>query len=220
MLSRVCHNMDSMFSLQRMIGGDGKFFFLLEASAEQTTASAKALEEWLKHPSDTRSLEALMQTRRNDKHLTEEINLLLCRTFVTPLDRDDIEYLATALYKIPKTLEKFLERLLICQALAGTADFSRQIQIVVQASNIVRKMVQDVRHNPELDIVKSQNDQLQHLEGEADKVLLELKKELYSGRYDPVQVLAVDHLYELLEKAIDRCRDAGIVLFRMALKLW
>jgi uncharacterized protein len=208
-----------MFSLQRMVGGDGEFFTLLEASAEQAAISAKALAEVLGQSTGAPSLDKLIAAHHKDRHITEEIHALLCRTFVTPLEREDIEKLSRALYKVPKTLEKFIEQLAVSQSLMGQVDFTRQVQIVAQATNIVLNMVKDVRRNPELAEVKEMNDRLQSLEGEADKLLLSLMRDLYSGRYNAVQVVAVGGLYQLLEKAIDRCRDAGNVLFGMALKL-
>ena len=208
-----------MFSLQRLVGGDGEFFTLLEASAEQSALGAKALLELLPQPISARSLERLIDIRRKNKNVTDEIFRLLCRSFVTPLDREDLEKLATSLYKIPKTLEKFTEQWVAGQALLGPMNFSRQLLIIAQSADIVLQMVKDLPRNPEVVTVKRQIDQLQKLEGEADKLLLDLMKDLYSGRYGPVQVLALGGLYELLEKAVDRCRDAGNILFGMALKL-
>jgi uncharacterized protein len=59
---------------------------------------------------------------------------------------------------------------------------------------------------------------MQYLEGEADKTIMELLKELYSGKHDPIAVMVRKDLYELLEKIIDRCRDVGNVISNIALK--
>lgn len=48
--------------------------------------------------------------------------------------------------------------------------------------------------------------------------MVELLRDLYSGRRDPLQVIIVKDLYELMEKIIDRCRDAGNVVLQIALK--
>lgn len=67
-------------------------------------------------------------------------------------------------------------------------------------------------------MVKEQNDKLQYLEGEADKLMMELLRGLYNGESDPIRVIALKDLYELLEKVIDRCRDAGNIIFHIVLK--
>ena len=66
--------------------------------------------------------------------------------------------------------------------------------------------------------MKEQNDRLQYLEGEADKMMVELLRALYNGESDAVAVIALKDLYDLLEKVIDRCRDAGNVIFHIVLK--
>jgi uncharacterized protein Yka (UPF0111/DUF47 family) len=66
--------------------------------------------------------------------------------------------------------------------------------------------------------VKIKNAVLQKVEGDADKLILDILKDLYSGRHEPTKVLAMKDLYELLEKVIDRCRDAGNVITHIILK--
>jgi len=56
------------------------------------------------------------------------------------------------------------------------------------------------------------------MEGEADKLMFALIKDLYGGKHDPLKVIAIMDLYETLEKIIDRCRDAGNVIFQVVLK--
>jgi uncharacterized protein Yka (UPF0111/DUF47 family) len=136
---------------------------------------------------------------------------------VTPLEREDIEALATALYKIPKTLEKFGERLTLCPEPLRQTDFSRQAELLTSATETVLLLVKQLR-NPKLEIVKEHNDKLQYLEGTADNLMLDLLRGLYAGDHDAVRVIALKDLYELLEKVIDRCRDAGNVIFHIVLK--
>ena len=62
------------------------------------------------------------------------------------------------------------------------------------------------------------NDRLQHFEGEADKAILELYRDLFSGRHDALTVIVLKDLYELLEKIIDRCRDVGYAISQIVLK--
>jgi uncharacterized protein len=209
-----------MFSLQRLLGKDDKFYDLLERSAEQASACVRSLIDLLQRQPSQRNLDDFIQTRRKDKRITEEINVALCKTFVTPFEREDIEALSTALYKIPKTIEKFSEHLLLSQHSLNltTEDFAHQIRLLEQATSTVYQMVKALRQRPRLESVNEQNDRLQHFEGEADKLMLQLLQDLYSGRHDPLRVVVLRALYELLEKVIDRCRDAGNIVFHIVLK--
>ncbi len=207
-----------MFSLQRLFGKEDKFFDLLEASAQEARTSVQILIRFSQVPDQPGSLDAFIQSRRKDKQITAEISEALCTTFVTALEREDIEALSNSLYKIPKTAEKVGERMLICPQHLRGVDLSRHVEMLEQATDAILAMIKDLRQGLNLERMKAQNDRLQHIEGEADKHILELYKDLYSGRHDPLKVIFLKDLFELLEKVIDRCRDAGNVINHIVLK--
>jgi uncharacterized protein Yka (UPF0111/DUF47 family) len=207
-----------MFSLQRLLGKEDMFFGLLEASAQEAHTSVQALVKLSKALDKPVELEEFSRSRRKDKEITETIRNAVYTTFVTALEREDIESLGNALYRIPKTVEKFSERILLSPPLVRGVDFSRQIDPLDQATGCVLKMVQSLRHGVDLEEIKRLNDKLQQVEGEADKAILELYRDLFSGRHDPLKVIMLKDLYELLEKVIDRCRDAGNVISQIVLK--
>jgi uncharacterized protein len=204
--------------LKRLIGSDERFFDLLEASAKEAQSSVQLLVNMMKQPEAVPTLTEFNQARRKDKQITERISEQLCKTFVTPLEREDIEALAIALYKIPKTVEKFSEKYLLCRRHLNDNDFSRQLQILERSTDTVAKMVTALRKRPDLETVKDQNEHLHDLEGEADKLIMALNVELYGGQIDTLKVIILTDLYETLEKIIDKCRDAGNVIFQIVLK--
>ena len=207
-----------MNALRRLLGHDDKFFDLLESSAVEAQSSVRLLVSMLRRTDGVLTLDELIQARRKDKRITEEITEQLCKTFVTPLEREDIEALSHALYRIPKTIEKFAERLLVSQSQFRAELFQRQATLLQKSTDAVDRMVRQLRRGPHLDKIQEENSQLHGYEGEADKLILELLHDLYSGRYDALKMIVLRDLYELLEKVIDRCRDAGNVIFQIALK--
>src|SRR3954453_258895 len=126
-----------MFSLQKLLGKDGKFFRLMEASAEECHASIHGLINLLNNPPQKRSLDAFVEARRKDKRITTELTEHLLKPFVTPLEREDIEALAEALFKIPKTVEKFGERLLIADKQVHGVDFTKQMEMLGKAADTI-----------------------------------------------------------------------------------
>jgi len=205
-------------NLRKLLGHDDKFFDLLESSAVEAQSSVQLLANMLKTPDAAPTLDEFVQTRRKDKRITEEITEELCKTFVTPLEREDIEALSIALYKIPKTVEKFSEKFILCHNHIKEVDFTKQLKLLEQTTETVAEMVKKLRKRVHLEKMKDQNSRLHYLEGEADKLILELVKELYSGKHEPLKVIIILDLYETLEKIIDRCRDAGNVIFQIVLK--
>jgi hypothetical protein len=99
-----------MFSIQKFFSHDSKFFDLLETSAEETLASTRLLIELLKDRSHPHPLDQFKLSRGKGKRINKQISEELVSTFVIGLEREDIEALSYALYRIPKTIEKFAER--------------------------------------------------------------------------------------------------------------
>jgi uncharacterized protein Yka (UPF0111/DUF47 family) len=207
-----------MFSLQKLLGKEDKFFTLLEASAQEARTSVQALVKLSKSLDQPVVLDEFIHSRRKDKQITEEISEAVYTTFITALEREDIEDLSNALYKIPKTIEKFSERVLLAPQYVRGIDFSTQISLLERATDMVLEMIKTLRGGMDLEKIKDLNDKLQYLESEADKHMMTLYKELFSGKHEPLQVVMLKDLYELLEKVIDRCRDAGNVTAHIVLK--
>ncbi|MGO8927903.1 MAG: DUF47 domain-containing protein [Limisphaerales bacterium] len=207
-----------MFSLQKLLGKEDKFFTLLEASAEQARTSVQALVKLSKTLDNPPPVDEFTYSRQKDKQITEEISHAVYTTFITALEREDIEELSNALYKIPKMIDKFTTRLLATPQYVRGIDFSKQIGLLERATDIVLELVKSLRQGMDLEKVKGLNDKLQFLESEADNHMMALYKDLFSGKHEPVQLIVLKDLYELLEKVIDRCRNAGNVIARIALK--
>lgn len=207
-----------MKALRKLLGHDDKFFDLLEASALEAQSSVQLLAALVKNPEQAPTLDEFIHRRRNDKRITEEITESLCKTFVTPLEREDIEALSFALYKIPKTAEKFSEKFMLCPARMRGVDLQGQVHILEEAVSTVAEMVRKLRTKSHLETMKEQNDRLHHLEGQADKLMLQFVRDLYSGQHEPLKVIITLDLCETLERIVDRCRDAGNVIFQIVLK--
>src|SRR5215211_5341236 len=103
----------TMASLEKLLGRQETFLELFEASAEQAHQSAAALARFVARPAAQRSLDEFIGSRRQDKEITKRISEELCSGYITSLDREDIEALSNSLYKIPKTIEKIAERILL-----------------------------------------------------------------------------------------------------------
>jgi len=207
-----------MFSLQRLLGKEDKFFDLLEASADEARTSVRTLLKYLQNPDQLKTLDEFIQSRRKEKAITAEISEALCTTFVTALEREDIEALSNGLYKISKTVEKIAERLMLAPQFLKGINLSSEIALLERAADIVLEMIRELRKGVHLEKMKSLNDQLQEAEGEADKVLLGLLRQLYTSDFEMNRIVFLKDYFELLEKVIDRCRDAGNVVTHIVLK--
>ena len=207
-----------MFSVQKFFSQDTKFFELLEASADETRELVRLLVELLKDRTHSHPLDQFALARGKDKRITDQISQELVNTFVTGLEREDIEMVSYALYRICKTIEKFAERFNLSPQRLVNVDFSQQVTLVERATETLSEMVRQLRKMPPLDRIKEMNDRMQAIESEADDVILHLLSEVYGGKYEPIQAMLVRDLHDLLEKIIDRCRDAANAISHIVLK--
>ena len=210
-----------MSLLQRFFGRDDQFFQLLENSASEAKRGAVLLSRVAANVGQgviDEMIGDLAQCRRKHKRVSQEITEQLCKKFVTPFEREDIEALSSALYKISKNVEKIGERLTISPPGAKMENVARQISLLEQATSIVAKMVGELRANRHGELIKDDYERLQVLEGEADRVMNDLLRNVYHGESDARMVVFWKDIYELLEKGVDRCRDAGYVVFHVVLK--
>jgi uncharacterized protein Yka (UPF0111/DUF47 family) len=210
-----------MSAFQRLLGRDRKFFDLLAASAAEAKAGTQRLaalaEQISKGGADPQMVE-ISRKREAHKQISNEITEALCRQFYTPFEREDIEQLSDALYKISKTVEKTAERLAISPSMQSLPTIQKQLSLLVSGAEVVEKMVKDLCEGHHGENIKDDYARVQAIEGEADRAIGELLLTLYREETDARVIISWKDIYDLLEKAVDRCRDAGFVVFHVALK--
>lgn len=211
-----------MFKLPFLKPRDNKFCVLLEGLSTQARECAVHLKTFVESVNATeqaQAAEAITASRRKSKELTGQITAELCRTYITPFDREDIQDIAADLYKIPKTIEKIKERLATHGLNSVKGDFSRQIDVIVQESEAMQEMVRELTkagHDDERIIAKAH--QLQELENKGDAILGELLVALFKNNTDARDLILRKDIYDMLEKVVDRYRDAASVALQIVLK--
>ena len=206
-----------MFSLQTMFGQGKQFYTLLEDAAVAGHDAARALHEMLREDDRVPALDAFKLARQRERDASDQISQALVDSFITPIEREDIEALGSALYKIPKQIEKFADRYSMALQHLEHIDFAPRAAMLEQAASVVVKMIRALP-KMKLDQMKALSDELRALENEADRLMLELYRDIYSGKLDPLQMFLLKEFFEILEKAIDRCREAGVVTYEIVLK--
>ena len=206
-----------MISFQRLLGRQDEFFGLLEASAAECVASITALRAVLARPGEKPVLEAFAAARRKDKELTQQLEEMLIHVFVTPIEREDIELLADKLYKIPKVIEKFAERYALVFDRVADVRFDGQAEALERAVGLLRQMVAAL-HGADIAAIKSKQSELRGLARGAEIALAESLTALYVPGYDALKAIIVHDLFELLERAMERTREAAAVIAHILLK--
>ena len=170
-----------MSSLLNFFTRDNRFFDLLEQSAVEAQNGATAIGKLMalmgEGPIET-MIRDLDETRRKHKRISQEVTEALTKVFVTPIEREDIEALSSALYKITKNCEKIGDRIAICPPGSDLRSVTKQVGMLGQAGDVVAKMVHELRRKAHGEQVRDLYERLQTIEGEADRTMNEQLRDL------------------------------------------
>ncbi|HEY8189130.1 MAG TPA: DUF47 family protein [Micavibrio sp.] len=200
---------------------ENKFCIFLERLSGQAHACALHLKVFIESPdaaAQTHASQAIAGCKAAAKSISADITAELCRTFITPFDREDIQDFAADLYKIPKAMDKIKNRLAMHGIASIKGDFSRQIDLIVQEAEAMEDMVHELTrgHNAKRIIEKAAV--LQELENRGDDILGDLLVSLFRNEHDARDLILRKDIYDMLEKVIDYYRDAAGIALQIVLK--
>jgi predicted phosphate transport protein (TIGR00153 family) len=147
--------------------------------------------------------------------LTREVLLRLHRTFVTPIDREDIHALALALDDVADAIDdcaKLMQLYRLDRVRPGVRELAR---ILADQTRQVEKAMEALRDRA---VIAGSTEEIDRLEHEADVVYQQSIVVLFDHEKDPIQVIKWKELYGYLEAATDRCEDIGNVLDGISVK--
>jgi uncharacterized protein Yka (UPF0111/DUF47 family) len=210
--------MAAMFSLKRLFSSNDEFFALLASMSAQGHESAKALGRLTAGKAGNEALAALRQSRERERVLAAEIEELLCNSHPAPFGKDDVEPLARAVQAVPRSIRTFAERYNISRAHLDPMSFAPETAMLQTATDALHSLVVELRTGTRLTTAKTHNDTLQKIEGEMDDTVVNSIVQLYERTDRPIRAIVLKDLYELLDRTFDRCRTAGNLILRIAMK--
>lgn len=197
-----------------------KFYTLLSRQAEFVRISTDNLTSlFLSTDSENdAAFNRIMAAKSGAKATSLEITKELCQTFVTPFDREDIQDIADNLYRIPKTIEKIAERVLLHNIPANQGDFDRQVKLIAGEAEVMTELISALISKNANKTVIEKAEKLNELEQTGDEIRNDLLKSLYSTERDIRDLLIRRDIYDMLEKVVDRFRDVASVALQIVLK--
>jgi uncharacterized protein len=194
----------------RLIPREEKFFTDFQALADELKHGARLLEEMLapEHPVWDKADE-IKEVEHKCDFLTHGIIQRLNRTFVTPLDREDIHGLARSLDDVMDSIDASAT-LVRLYRLNSVRFGSRELaQIISASTDQVRLALVALEHDKGL---LAHAVEINRLENEADRVHQQAVGKLFDDEQDPLVVLKWKETLDFLEAATDRCEDVANVL--------
>jgi predicted phosphate transport protein (TIGR00153 family) len=200
-----------------LIPKEEAFFELFKKAAHNMIEGSRLLKEMMEHFQDpVQQAKRIKDVEHVGDGLTHDIALRLNQTFITPIDREDIHDLASALDDILDVIEAIADRFVIYKIGMPTDTALRLADILYQASVAVGCGVDrlGMTHSAVTECAV----QVNSLENEADRLSRDAISALFEKETDPISVIKWKEIYENFEAGTDRCEDVANILERIALK--
>jgi hypothetical protein len=203
--------------LARIFGPrDRAYFELFEEAGRNMREAAELLDRMLRNYPDTKPLaKDILTCEHEGDRITHDIIDRLNHTFVTPIDREDILALASAIDDIVDYTEEVADYLGLYKIEAPMDQAIRLAQVLKDASREIAEAIPSLRGFRD---ISSHTVEINRLENEGDRITREAVASLFDGRIDPMVVIRWKDLFERLEAAIDATEHAANILEGIVIK--
>lgn len=194
------------------------FYNLINELAKQAKASSEGLHAYVQHGDATR--QPMTDARSASKKALETLVEEVCRAFITPFDREDVQELAEALYRISAMIDTIQQRMHIHHLHSLDGDFQRMAEIIVKQGDLLVTLIEGLNRNDKASHLQEKVARLYELEDEGDIVALELEHALFTHEPlpDALNLIVRKDLYQSLEGVTDAYRDVAAIALRIILK--
>jgi uncharacterized protein len=197
----------------RLMPTEGRFFDLFVDHAEQILQASHELASLMAAFDDVQSRCYNIETieKRGDRIAQSAIELLH-KTFITPIDRDDIHHLVTRMDDILDMMEDAAQSIYLYDIRSVTLEAKRLADICVGCAEQVKEAVSLLSNMENAAKILAVCIEIDKLESEADHVMRSAMAKLFRDEPDVRQVIKLRAIYEMLEEVTDRCEDVANII--------
>jgi uncharacterized protein len=201
----------------RFMPKEGKFFDLFNAHAEQIVLGGQALVALmsaLNHSEEeaAKLCETINTIENRADKITHETMTQLHKSFITPLDREEIHHLITGLDDILDLIQDSAQTIALYDIRRVSPEAIKLAEIVLSCCERVSSAVAllpSMDNGPE---ILKLCDAIDHLESDADVVMRDAMSKLFRDEPDVRELIKFKEIYELLENVTDRCEDVANII--------
>jgi len=199
--------------LNRLLPRETSFFDFFERHAALTVEGAK---EFLSLVTTAANIEPKTRRIKEIEHETDVITHqcveALHKTFITPIERDDIHRLITKMDDVMDWVEAAADRIQLYGIQKMTPELKDLADTLVRATEEVQQAIKCLRDMRNAEQILKKCVDINRLENEADTILRSAVARLFREEKDPIEVIKWKEIYESLENATDRCEDVANIL--------
>jgi hypothetical protein len=200
-----------------LIPKDEKFFVMFKEMTTTIIEGAQLLKELMDDfENPALSQKMIKDVEHKADQLTHDIIKKLNKSFVTPLDREDIYALSAALDDILDLIDASAQRIVMYNVEKPTQEAKELAFLILKSCQTIDKAVALL--GGKLEPIAEYCVEVNALENEADRVCREAISRLFDEEKDPIQLIKWKEIYETLERATDKCEDAANILESVVVK--
>jgi len=185
---------------------------MIERQSKNVLEGVDALVNMLEHYNEIdKKREKIKQIENEGDKMVHDIFSELNKTFITPIDREDITKLTSSLDDILDNLEAVSERLIIYEIKKPPQYMLEFAQILQKTTRNVNQGINLLRNFKEAKQIRAFCKEINTLENEGDILLRKATADLFKKK-DPIEIIKIKELYDDMEAAIDRCEDVADVI--------
>ncbi|MDP2277413.1 MAG: DUF47 family protein [Nitrospirota bacterium] len=194
------------------------FFEIFDRAALNVTKAATLLVSLMENFDnvDARAKE-IYEVEQDGDMLTHEIMKKLNKTFITPIDREDLHALASSLDDVLDLIWASVDRLAVFKVTEPTKEAIAMSKDLLATAEVIHKAIQKLKEK-NYSYVQEYCIEINRLENRVDRTFRDALGALFNDVKDPILIIKWKEIYEHLEDAADKCEDVANVLEAIVLK--
>lgn len=203
----------------RMTAKEAIFFDLFTDTAEDTCKAAKMLEDLMKDyvriPEKVRAIEEIEHKCDGHVHkMLEHLN----RSFVTPIDREDIHVIAKELDNITDNIESTAHRFKMFNVTSIRPDALNMAELIIKCTEELKGVMAELKNMKTSKVLTDRIIEVNNIEDAGDEIYRSAIQTLFTSETNALEVIKWKEIYEYLENTLDACEDVANIIEGVVMK--
>jgi len=194
------------------------FFDLFELSAKNCRDAAELFVKVCESGINDDFVEQAKKLKHESTHISEETLQTLSKTFITPIDREDIQSLDALMHKVTKKIIKACVYMKLYRINEATENIKKQSQTILKATQEMAHIIGLLKKLSHLKEAAESKHRMKEIEALGDRIFHDALDNLFSGKFDTLDVIKLRDIHKNIESALDRCYDVADEVLMIMLK--
>jgi uncharacterized protein Yka (UPF0111/DUF47 family) len=205
--------------LEKILPPEDKVFYsYFEKSADICRETAKLFYDIMHNGFNEDKLIDAKRLKHASNDISKETLIKLNTTFITPIDREDIQLVACLLNKITKKIVKACVNLRVYRLDTHNENMKKQSETLLKATEELNYIITHLKKVSQIKDITESHHRMREIESHGDEILYKAMDDLFSGKHDALTVIKLRDIYKGIENALDTCFSVSDTVVNIVLK--